>query len=88
METVCRRYDIRWPDLISSKRSKKLVRARQISMYLCKTMTPHSFVLIGQWLGNRDHTTIMYGYRKVEGMRRWDSDFDNEVESLVAELLS
>ena len=38
---------------------------RQIAMYLCRTMTDTPLEQIGRYFGNRDHTTILHGYRKV-----------------------
>lgn len=51
--------------LCSADRSRVLVTARQISMYLCRELTDLSLPKIGQAFGGRDHTTVMHAYRKI-----------------------
>ena len=51
--------------LCSADRSRALVNARQIAMYLCRELTDLSLPKIGQLFGNRDHTTVMHAYRKI-----------------------
>jgi len=51
--------------LCSADRSRVLVNARQIAMYLCRELTDLSLPKIGQLFGNRDHTTVMHAYRKI-----------------------
>nr|WP_255475312.1 chromosomal replication initiator protein DnaA [Pseudactinotalea sp. HY158] len=51
--------------LCSADRSRVLVNARQIAMYLCRELTELSLPKIGQVFGNRDHTTVMHAYRKI-----------------------
>lgn len=51
--------------LCSADRSRQLVNARQIAMYLCRELTDLSLPKIGQLFGNRDHTTVMHAYRKI-----------------------
>ena len=54
-------------DLCSSSRSRQLVQARQIAMYLCRELTQLSLPKIGQQFGGRDHTTVMHADRKIRG---------------------
>jgi chromosomal replication initiator protein len=51
--------------LCSADRSRVLVTARQIAMYLCRELTDLSLPKIGQAFGGRDHTTVMHAYRKI-----------------------
>lgn len=51
--------------LCSSDRSRVLVNARQIAMYLCRELTDLSLPKIGQHFGGRDHTTVMHADRKI-----------------------
>lgn len=68
IKTVCLFYNIK-PTLIKSpKRNSFLVRARQVAMYLLKNEFGLTFVEIGNILGGRDHTTIMHGVEKIEGL--------------------
>ncbi len=52
-------------DLYGSSRSRAVATARQIAMYLCRERTNLSLPKIGQLFGNRDHTTVMYAYKKI-----------------------
>ena len=52
-------------DLCGSSRSRVLVTARQIAMYLCRELTDLSLPKIGQAFGGRDHTTVMHADRKI-----------------------
>ena len=52
-------------DLTGSSRSRVLVTARQIAMYLCRELTDLSLPKIGQTFGGRDHTTVMHAERKI-----------------------
>lgn len=66
IEVVAEHYHISVEEMISKKRGANIVRPRQIAMYLCSQMTNISLNLIGSTLGKRDHTTILYGCRKIE----------------------
>jgi chromosomal replication initiation ATPase DnaA len=66
---VCREYNITVIDLISHRRTKSLLRPRQIAMWLSKQCTTRSLPEIGRQFGNRDHTTILHAVRKIEALR-------------------
>lgn len=53
-------------DLESPKRDKQTALARQIAYYLSYTMTDNSYPAIGKMFANRDHTTVMYGVKRVD----------------------
>ena len=73
-------------DLCGSSRSRLLVTARQIAMYLCRELTDLSLPKIGQQFGNRDHTTVMHANRKItEQMAERRSTF-NQVTELTARI--
>src|SRR5690606_22832349 len=57
-------------DLYGSSRSQTIALARQIAMYLCRELTSLSLPKIGQLFGNRDHTTVMYANKKIEGLMK------------------
>lgn len=58
-------YNFKNKDLLGPRRPKKLALARQVLMYLLRTELKMPLMEIGQFLGNRDHTTIMYGVEKI-----------------------
>ncbi|NYJ76322.1 chromosomal replication initiator protein DnaA [Allobranchiibius huperziae] len=58
-------FDLTVDDLCGSSRSRTLVNARQIAMYLCRELTDLSLPKIGQQFGGRDHTTVMHADRKI-----------------------
>jgi chromosomal replication initiator protein len=65
VEAVCRYYNVSQDAMFSSSRSRTIAYPRQIAMYLARTETDASLPQIGARLGNRDHTTILYGYEKI-----------------------
>ncbi len=69
---VCHHFKLRSGDLSSKDRHKTIALARHIAMYLCKQRLRASYPEIGRAFGNRDHTTVMSGVRKVDGMRTTD----------------
>lgn len=66
INTVAEHFDLSTTDITGSKRVSKIVHPRQIAMYLCREMTDVPLIQIGKSIGNRDHTTIMYGIEKIE----------------------
>lgn len=63
---VCKVFDTRRNDMLSSCRTKKLVDPRHIAMGLSKYLTGNSLPEIGRKFGGRDHTTALHAYRRVE----------------------
>ena len=65
---VCRYYNVSTDALSSTSRSRAIAFPRQMAMYLSRTETDASLPQIGTHLGNRDHTTILYGYEKISSL--------------------
>ena len=65
VDAVCRYYKVSEEAIASSSRSRTIAYPRQIAMYLARTETDASLPQIGARLGNRDHTTVLYGYEKI-----------------------
>ena len=70
-------------DLYGSSRSQQIATARQIAMYLCRERTGLSLPKIGQLFGNRDHTTVMYAYRKISDLMRERRSIYNQVSEIT-----
>ena len=79
---VARHYNVSKADLLSSRRTRTIVRPRQIAMYLAKVLTPRSLPEIGRRFGGRDHTTVLHAVRKIEGMMEGDKMLADEIELL------
>jgi chromosomal replication initiator protein len=73
-------------ELCSTNRSRDLVLARQIAMYLCRELTDMSLPKIGQEFGNRDHTTVMHADRKIRKLMAEKHAVYNQVTELTARI--
>ncbi len=73
-------------DLYGSSRSQAVATARQIAMYLCRERTSLSLPKIGQLFGNRDHTTVMYAYKKISDLMKERRSIYNQVSEITAQL--
>ena len=86
MTQVSGYFRISIEDLCGTSRSRTLVNARQIAMYLCRELTDLSLPKIGQEFGGRDHTTVMHAERKIRqliGERRALFDQITELTGMV-----
>ncbi len=79
---VSKHYNVTKADLLSARRTRTIVRPRQIAMYLAKMMTPRSLPEIGRRFGNRDHTTVLHAVRKIEELSKADNGLAQELELL------
>lgn len=79
---VARHYNVSRQELVSNRRTRVIVKPRQIAMYLAKTLTPRSFPEIGRRFGGRDHTTVLHAVRKIEDLIGEDNKLGHEVELL------
>jgi chromosomal replication initiator protein len=73
-------------ELCSANRSRDLVLARQIAMYLCRELTDMSLPKIGQEFGGRDHTTVMHADRKIRKLMAEKHAVYNQVTELTARI--
>lgn len=79
---VSRHYNVPKTELLSNRRTRTIVKPRQVAMYLAKAMTPRSLPEIGRRFGNRDHTTVLHAVRKIEGLVKTDPALEQEIELL------
>jgi chromosomal replication initiator protein len=73
-------------DLCGPSRSRMLVTARQIAMYLCRELTDLSLPKIGQQFGGRDHTTVMHAERKIRSLMAERRAIYNQVTELTGRI--
>ncbi|MDB5472788.1 MAG: chromosomal replication initiator protein DnaA [Devosia sp.] len=82
LKMVSRHYKVPRNELLSARRSRDVVRPRQIAMFLAKALTSRSLPEIGRRFGGRDHTTVLHSVRKVEQMIKDDVELAQEIELL------
>lgn len=80
---VAEHYTIRLSDMIGPKRVRTFARPRQVAMYLAKRLTNRSLPEIGRRFGGRDHTTVMHGVRRIEGLISSDSQIADDIDMLT-----
>ena len=83
---VSRHLNVRLLDMKSSSRRRYVVRARNIAIYLCRLHTNNSYREIGQYFGQRDHSTIMHAFNKTTSDLVSDSSIRLVVEKVNANL--
>ncbi|MDO5721686.1 MAG: chromosomal replication initiator protein DnaA [Actinomycetaceae bacterium] len=76
-------FGVTLEQLCSADRSRVLVEARQIAMYLCRELTDLSLPKIGQAFGGRDHTTVMHAKRKISSQMKMKREVYNHVTELT-----
>ncbi|MHB1613440.1 MAG: chromosomal replication initiator protein DnaA [Actinomycetes bacterium] len=81
-------FGLTMEDLCGSSRSRVLVTARQIAMYLCRELTDMSLPRIGQQFGGRDHTTVMHAERKIRELMGERRSVYNQVTELTNRIKS
>jgi chromosomal replication initiator protein len=86
LKTIAEFYDININDLINKCRKKEVVRPRQIAMYLIREELNSSYPYIGDKLGGRDHTTVMYACEKINQEIKNNESFQQEI-NLIKERL-
>ncbi len=85
-KTVADYFRVRVSDLVSKRRSRSIVRPRQIAMALARELTNHSFPEIGTAFGDRDHTTVIYACRQVDKLRKAESSVNTDYRNLLRRL--
>ena len=79
---TCEHFEIK-EDLIRSKtRKQEIVLARQVAMYICKTMTNFALKTIGLHFGGRDHSTVIHAYQTIEAKIKQNQIFSDEIEEI------
>ena len=79
---VADHYKVRLPDLKSKTRTRPLVVARQVAMFLVKKHLDRSLVDIGRSFGGKDHTTVMNALRRIDDQLNKDSEIKRDLEDL------
>jgi hypothetical protein len=83
---VCKHYGVTMIDMLSARRTANIVLPRQVAVYLCKELTPHSYPHIGGRFGGRDHSTGIHSVQKINRMINSDEQFAAVISLLIAQL--
>jgi len=84
---VCKFFKISKNEMLSSRRSRYLVRPRQTAIYLTKILTSKSLPEIGREFSNRDHTTIIHSVKTVEKLKEKDPEMVENINKLKNQIL-
>ncbi len=84
---VCRYFKISKNEMLSSRRSRYLVRPRQTAIYLAKSLTSKSLPEIGRAFSNRDHTTVIHSVKTIDKLRKSDEELNGSIDSLKSKIL-
>ena len=82
LRIVSKHFGVNRSDLLSKRRTRSIVRPRQIGMYLSKQLTSRSLPEIGRRFGGRDHTTVIHAIRVVQQLISDDPTLREEIELL------
>jgi chromosomal replication initiator protein len=83
LRVVATYFNLEESDLLGSKRIKELVYPRQLIMYFLRDKLRQSFPQIGEILGGKDHTTIMYGVTKIENQKKKDPTVEKDIKNIL-----
>jgi len=84
---VCKFFKISKNEMLSSRRSRYLVRPRQTAIYLTKILTSKSLPEIGREFSNRDHTTIIHSVKTIEKLKENDQEMIDNINKLKNQIL-
>jgi chromosomal replication initiator protein len=80
---VAAHFDLEYIEIISERRTQRVVLPRQIAMWISYKNTTRSLPEIGRKFGDRDHTTILHAVRKIEKMIETNPNFAAHVREIV-----
>ena len=85
--SVCQFFKINKNEMLSSRRSRYLVRPRQTAIYLAKILTSKSLPEIGRAFSNRDHTTVIHSVKTIEKLKKQDNELSINIDTLKNKIL-
>jgi chromosomal replication initiator protein len=87
VEMTAKYYDLDSKQIMGSSRKANIVMARQISMYIMRTMTGQSLPEIGKFF-NQHHTTVMHSVEKIEQLQQEDRELSHAIKDIKANINS
>ncbi len=82
-KTTAEYYNIKMSDILSKRRSRSVARPRQMAMFLAKELTNYSLPEIGESFGGRDHTTVIHACKKINELRSFNLDIEEDYRKLL-----
>jgi len=82
-KTTAEYYNIKLSDILSKRRSRSVARPRQMAMFLAKELTNYSLPEIGESFGGRDHTTVIHACKKINELRAFNLDIEEDYRKLL-----
>ena len=86
VDKVCQHYDTDIRAISSKSRKREVVIVRQVAMFLAKKLTDSSNSVIGQYVGHRDHATVIHACKAVKSQSEVDKQFKKEIDEIETEL--
>jgi len=86
LEQTALMFGFEIPQLQSKSRTRDLVHARQVGMYVCRELTDLSYPQIGKEFGGRDHTTVIHAYDKISTLMKERRQTYEDVTALIQKL--
>ncbi len=86
IQAVSKYYGVSYSDVLSSKRTSNVAKARQVGMYLARELTDLSQAGIGEGFGGRDHSTVIHACSKIRSQAESDLMFDKEIKDIINEI--
>jgi chromosomal replication initiator protein len=84
---VAEQYNVSSVDITSKRKNSEFIQPRQVVMYLCRRLTDYSYDQIAKILGKKDHTTIIYGDKKIANDLLTNDELKNKIE-IIKKIIS
>ncbi len=82
IRVISKELNVKPSDIKSKKRSKNIVEARRIGIYLARTLTPNSMPALAQYFGMKDHTAVSHNMKKINAMIDENENFRLRIDEL------
>jgi hypothetical protein len=87
LDAVTRHYGVSRDEILSDDRSRRVVRPRQVAIYLAFHLTGKDIGEIGRRIGGREPTTVLHACRKMEGLKKSDPAAATDINRLMAQCI-
>ena len=83
IKSVARYYNIKVADIKSKRRTRNISEPRQIAMFICREHTKSSLPEIGRQFGGKDHTTVIFSYKKISNLIKENKELEVSIQEIV-----